>query len=106
MFFGFSRTKSTPDVLMITGEKDDYLCDNKSVLKSFFVAPENSLRRLKRRGINVTELWLDDLGHEMSNASIGASADYLAKSFKIEPDAGPLVANRMLQQRAPNSATP
>ncbi|TAL33493.1 MAG: hypothetical protein EPN97_09425 [Alphaproteobacteria bacterium] len=83
MFFGFARTKSKPDVLMITGENDDYLCDNKSWMKSFFVAPENSLRRLKRRGIAVTETWLPDLGHEMTDESIAKAADFMCSAFRV-----------------------
>lgn len=87
MFFGFSRTQSKPDVLMITGEKDSYLCDNKSSLKGFFVRPENSLRRLKRRNLPVTEIRMAELGHEMTAESVAVAADYLAKAFKIKTPA-------------------
>jgi predicted esterase len=83
MFFGFARAKAKPDVLMITGEKDDYLCDNKSKLKGFFVKPENSLRRLNRRKIPVTEIRLPDLGHEMTPESIATAADFFAGVFKV-----------------------
>jgi phospholipase/carboxylesterase len=88
MFFGFARAKSKPGVLMITGEKDDYLCDNKSKMKSFFVAPENSLRRLKRRGIPVTETWLEDLGHEMTDESIAKATDFMCSAFKVPANDG------------------
>lgn len=88
MFFGFARAKSKPGVLMITGEKDDYLCDNKSWMKSFFVAPENALRRLKRRGIPVTETWLPDLGHEMTDESIARAADFMSSAFRVPANDG------------------
>ncbi|MEZ0261555.1 MAG: alpha/beta hydrolase [Alphaproteobacteria bacterium] len=87
MFFGFSRTKSKPDVLMITGDKDEYLCDNKSKMKGFFVRPENSLRRLKRRKLPVTEIHLAELAHEMTTESIAVAANYLANAFKVQAPA-------------------
>jgi phospholipase/carboxylesterase len=90
MFFGFARAQSKPDALMITGRNDDYLCDNKSWMKSFFVAPDNSLRRLKRRGIPVTETWLPGLGHEMTDESIAKAADFISSAFKAPAnDAAP-----------------
>jgi phospholipase/carboxylesterase len=88
MFFGFTRAKSKPDVMMITGEADDYLCDNKSSLKSFFVAPKNSLRRLARRHIPVTDLWLKDLRHEMTPQSLDHAAAFLKKAFNVSAGAG------------------
>ncbi len=87
MFFGFTRAKSKPDVMMITGEADDYLCENKSGLKSFFVAPKNSLRRLARRHIPVTNLWLKDLRHEMTPESLSHAAAYLKKAFNVSAGA-------------------
>jgi predicted esterase len=87
MFFGFSRTTAKPDILMITGDKDSYLCDNKSKLKGFFVRPENSLRRLQRRKLPVTEIRMAELGHEMTTESIAVAADYLANVFKIKTPA-------------------
>jgi predicted esterase len=83
MFFGFTRAASKPPVMMITGENDDYLCDNGSPLKSFFVTPKNGLRRLKRRHIEVTDLWLKDLRHEMTPESLGHAAEFLKKAFNI-----------------------
>jgi predicted esterase len=81
MFFGFARAKSKPDVLMITGHDDDMLCNNNSVMKSFFVKPENGIARLQRRGIHVSEFWAAGLGHDMNPISINAAADFLNESF-------------------------
>ncbi|HTK83860.1 MAG TPA: hypothetical protein VL625_02140 [Patescibacteria group bacterium] len=81
MFFGFAPAKSRPDVLMITGDDDDMLCNNDSAMKSFFVKPENAIRRLQRRGIHVNEFWAAGLGHDMNPISLNAAADFLKASF-------------------------
>lgn len=83
MFFGFARAKSKPDVLMIRGEDDNILCDNKSKWKKFFVAPEGALRRLKRRSIPVTEIICSHLGHDMNGESLAHASEFLADAFKV-----------------------
>lgn len=87
MFFGFARAKSKPEMLLITGKDDDYLCNNKSWMKSFFVAPDNSLRRLLRRGIPVTDIRADHLGHEMTKDSLKIAGDFIAKVFGLPANA-------------------
>ena len=107
MFFGFSRTTAKPDILMITGDKDDYLCDNKSKMKGFFVKPENSLRRLNRRKLPVTEIRMAELAHEMSPGSIAVATDYLANVFQIKMPAPATAASnnnaKPKQTPAPNA---
>jgi predicted esterase len=83
MFFGFARATSRPETMLITGRDDDYLCNNKSFMKSFFVSPDNSLRRLLRRGIPVTDIRCDHLGHEMTKDSLKIAGDFLARVFGL-----------------------
>ena len=83
MFFGFARAAAKPDVMLITGKDDDYLCNNKSRMKGFFVDPDNSVRRLKRRDIAVTDVRCDNLGHEMTTDSLRIAGDFLAKAFGL-----------------------
>jgi predicted esterase len=83
MFFGFARAAAKPDVLLITGKDDDYLCNNKSRMKGFFVDPDNSIRRLLRRGIAVTDVRCDNLGHEITKESMVIAGDYLVKAFGL-----------------------
>jgi phospholipase/carboxylesterase len=87
MFFGFARAASKPETLMITGKADDYLCNNKSWAKGFFVSPDNSLRRLARRGIPVTDIRPEGLGHEITTDSLKIAGDFLAKVFGLPANA-------------------
>lgn len=98
MVLPYLKAKSKPDTLMVMGEKDPLFYTGKLSLpkpqkggrikKAFHKAAsrvglhyDDSVRRLKKAGIDVSECIIDDLPHSINKESFDQSLDFIKKRF-------------------------
>jgi phospholipase/carboxylesterase len=89
----FTKVKSKPDILLIMGGKDEIFSKPEvkakglkrafaEVKKRLSIQHKDTLKRFRRRGVQITEIFYPGMGHEVTPESIKAGDEFLLKALE------------------------